>query len=72
MELPADFLSLGRGSVNNSFVPNIFHICFSHFDFFITKTDDENSRFRHYLPTQNVIYKIISLPKLSYKTNSQS
>ena len=26
----------------------------------------------HYLPTQNVIHKIISLPKLSYKTNTQS
>ena len=26
----------------------------------------------HYLPTQNVIHKIISLPKLSYKTNTPS
>ena len=49
-----------------------FHICFSHFDFSIIKTYDGNSGVTHYLPTQNVIHKIISLPKLSFKTNTPS
>ena len=31
-----------------------------------------NSGVTHYLPTQNVIHKKISLPKLSYKTNTPS
>ena len=41
--------------------------CFS-----IIKAYDGNSGITHYLPTQDVIHKIISLPKLSYKTNTPS
>ena len=48
------------------------HICLSTFSFSIIKTYDENSGVTNYLYTQNVIHKIISLPKLSYKTNTLS
>ena len=47
---------------NNNFIPNIFHIFFSPFCFSIIKTYDENSEITHYLPTKNVIHKIILLP----------
>ena len=55
-------------NIGNIFVPNIFHICFSPFGFSIIKTYDGNSGVTHYLPTQNVIHKIILLPNATNPT----